>query len=263
MSARVFALLSACLLLSGSRLPAAEPTPLSPAQRTQLEDRLRMQLTAATRMIDAEPDQLAGWSSRGDARFFLVDFDGAVADYSRMVELNPALDTSHWRRGIAYFYAGEYEKAARQFERYHSYDNVDRENGIWRYLSQHKAYGREKAREGLLKYEKDDRQPFPDVYRLFAGKITPEEILANIAAADVSDNERDQRLFYAHLYIGLNHAVEGNEAAARSHLGKAVASTWPRRAGYGPNYMWHVARLHYDQLTTPAGRGSLPGEPDA
>ncbi|MEW4530962.1 hypothetical protein [Maioricimonas sp. JC845] len=263
MRSRAFVALSLCLLLAGNGLSRAEPPPLPDAERAQLEERLQTQLAAASRVIEAEPEQLAGWSSRGDARFFLGDFDGAVADYSRMVELTPSVDASHWRRGIAYFYADQFEKAAGQFERYHSFDNVDRENGIWRYLSQHKAYGREKAREGLLKYEKDDRQPFPDVYRLFAGKITPEEILANIAAADVSDNERDKRLFYAHLYIGLNHAVEGDKAAARTHLAKAVSNTWPRRAGYGPNYMWHVARLHYDQLTAPAGRRPQPGEPGA
>ncbi|QDU36319.1 Lipoprotein NlpI precursor [Maioricimonas rarisocia] len=248
MSLRAFALLTGWLLLSWCPSLRADPMPLSDAERSGLQNQLQSRLAAATRTIEMEPDGISGWSSRGDARFFLGNFDGAVADYSEMVDLSPALDASHWRRGIAYFYAGNYEEAAGQFERYHSYDNVDRENGIWRYLSQFKAYGRDRAREGLLKYEKDDRQPFPDVYRLFAGAITPEQILANIAAADIPDHERNKRFFYAHLYIGLNHAVEGDEAAARTHLAKAVSNSWPRRAGYGPNYMWHVARLHHDQL---------------
>ena len=66
-----------------------------------------------------------------------------MADYNRIVELSPQRDASHWQRGIAYFYAKDYKSAAGQFERYHSFDNVDRENGIWRYLSQHKAYGKD------------------------------------------------------------------------------------------------------------------------
>ncbi len=171
-----------------------------------------------------------------------------VADYEKMVELDPKLATSHWRRGIAYFYAKQYKDAANQFEIYHSFDDVDRENGIWRFFSQTKAYGLEKAKEGLLKYEKDDREPFPDVYRLFAEQITPEQILDRIAKADIDDEEREKREFYAHLYIGLNHAIQNRKEPARKHLAEAVKNKWGRKAGYGPHYMWQVGRVHYDLL---------------
>src|SRR5204862_70271 len=112
------------------------------------------------------------YSLRGDAFFKRGQFAKAAADYNKMVEIDKALDTGHWRRGIAWFYAGDYPKAAGQFEAYHSFDNVDRENGIWRYFSQAKAFGIPKAREGLLKYAKDDREPFPGLYQLFEGKTT-------------------------------------------------------------------------------------------
>ncbi len=177
-----------------------------------------------------------------------------------MVELNPDLDASHWRRGIAWFYAGEFKKAAGQFERYHSFDDVDRENGIWRYFSQHRAYGAEKARAGLLKYRKDDREPFPSVYQLFAGKTKPAEILTGIREADVSADEREKRLFYAQLYIGLNHSIEDETEAARAALREAVANRWGPTAGYGPTYMWHVGRVHYDLLREKAAAKLKPAE---
>jgi lipoprotein NlpI len=189
------------------------------------------------------------YSRRGDALLFRGRFKQAVGDYEKMVELDRRLEASHWRRGIAYFYAGRYRDAARQFERYNTFDDVDRENGIWRFFSQAKADGLEAARRGLLKYKKDDREPFPAVYRLFAGDVTPDEILEQIAAAEIDDRERDKRLFYAHLYIGLNEAIEDRPDAALPHLRKAVANEWGRRAGYGPSYMWHVGRLHYELLT--------------
>jgi lipoprotein NlpI len=187
-------------------------------------------------------------SARGDAHFKLGEFPKAVAEYEKMVELDPSIEKSHWRRGIAYFYAGQYDKAAHQFEIYDTFDNVDRENGIWRYFSQLKAHGKEKAQKGLLKYEKDDREPFPDVYQLFEGKRTPDQILEKIKAAEISDEARESRYFYAHLYIGLNFAVEGKKVDAIPHLRKATANTWGPKAGFGPNYMWHVGRLHYDLL---------------
>ena len=198
--------------------------------------------------IDASPKDDKLYSQRGDARFFLGKFDEAVADYDKMVELKPELDASHWRRGIAYFYVGRYGDAAAQFERYHSFDDVDRENGIWRYLSQAMDKGREEAQKELLRYEKDDREPFPDVYKLFAGEITPERILANIAKAEISERERTKREFYAHLYIGLHLTVLEDDERAMAHLKKAAANTWAPEAGYGPHYMWRVAKLHHAQL---------------
>ena len=168
-----------------------------------------------------------------------------------MVELDPATDASHWRRGIAYFYASDFDKASKQFERYHSFDNIDRENGIWRYLSHHKAKGQKYARKGLLKYEKDDREPFPAVYKLFAGQLTPEQILNQIAAANISKTEREKRIFYAELYIGLNELVERRAKSAEKHLHVAVATEWPRTAGFGPNYMWHVGRVQLNRLRQP------------
>lgn len=222
--------------------------PLSDKEVTELTKSFEKSLDEATQTIKKNPESLSGFSKRGDANFFLGRFKEAVADYDKMNELNAAESSSNWRRGIALFYAGRYKDAAAQFESYHSFDQVDRENGIWRYLSQHRALGRDKAREGLLKYQKDDREPFPAVYKLFAGSITPEQILDEIAKADLSESARDMRLFYAHLYIGLNFSVEDDAAKARQHLAIATRNTWPSTAGYGPNYMWHVGRLHEELL---------------
>jgi len=220
---------------------AAEP--ISAERMAEMQAAWDKTIRDSTIAIEKNPKDINAYSRRGDAYFFAGKFKEAVADYDKMVELDPASDASHWRRGIAYFYAGRYAEAASQFERYHSFDNVDRENGIWRYLSQVKVSGREKAREGLLKYAKDDREPFPAVYELFAGRITPERILQQIETAKLSADEREKRLFYAELYIGLNEFIEDRPESAQRHLERAVKNTWGPNAGYGPNFMWHVARL--------------------
>jgi lipoprotein NlpI len=245
--------LTSLLTASSISIEAAEPDahPLSQKRRDQMRTTLQNQVQQLSTSIQEKPT-VATCSRRGDAYFFLGEFDKALADYETTVELDPGLGASHWRRGIARFYALKYPAAAKQFEEYHSFDNVDRENGIWRYLSQHRAYGIKKAREGLLKYEKTDREPFPAVYQLFAGKITPQQIVKQIADADVDDQERDKREFYSHLYIGLNHAVEGRDKQAIEHLRKSTANNWGPAAGYGPHYMWHVGRLHYELLVAKA-----------
>ncbi len=248
---RVIALSIACMALHAALAGAADDDagkPLSSAERAALRGDLEKRLARLDREIESRPRDVGAYGFRGDAHFFLGRFEKAVADYDRMVELDPRVERSHWRRGIAYFYAGRYRDAARQFEIYHTHDDVDRENGIWRYLSQRRAHGLERARKGLLKYRKTDREPFGDVYALFAGKITPARILERVEGAEIDDDERSKRLFYAHLYIGLEAAVEGRDDEALRHLGRAVANPWPRRAGFGPRYMWHVGRLHHDRL---------------
>ena len=78
--------------------------------------------------------------------------------------------------------------------------------------------------------------------------MTPAEILNEIESAEISKNEREQRRFYAHLYIGLNYSVERQDDRAREHLAAATRNDWPATAGYGPHYMWHVGRLHEELL---------------
>lgn len=238
--------LTICCAVSTSLLSAEPPLPAERVERIQkshAESEKKL-----TEEIAAKPQDVDLYSRRGDARFFQGKYAEAVDDYEQMVKLDPKLETSHWRKGIACFYAGDYKKAAHQFEIYHTFDNVDRENGIWRYLSQVKSLGREKARAGLLKYAKDDREPFPAVYKLFAGEITPEKILEEIAQAEITKEDRTRRLFYAELYIGLNYFVDGDPQAAQRHLAESVKNDWGRQAGYGPNYMWHVGRLQEASL---------------
>lgn len=221
------------------------------AMNKSLTTELESQLKALPEIGDSDADAVGKYSRRGDLHMFLGKFAEAEADYKKMSVLNPDLDASHWRLGIAMYLAGHPEDAAAQFDKYHSFDNVDRENGIWRYLSHRAAFGKEKAREQLLKYEKDDRPPFREVYQLFEGTMTADQVLQSISP-DLPESSRKSRLFYAQLYVGLNDAVEDKTESALRALREAVKNDWPREAGFGPDYMWHVGRLQYLRLKTAA-----------
>lgn len=221
------------------------------AMNKELTAELEGQLKALPAIADTDADAVGKYSRRGDLHMFLGKSAEAEADYKKMSMLNPDLDASHWRLGIAMYLAGHPEDAAAQFDKYHSFDNVDRENGIWRYLSHRAAFGKEKAREQLLKYEKDDRPPFREVYQLFEGTMTAAQVLQSISP-DLPDSSRQSRLFYAQLYVGLNDAVEDKPESALKALREAVKNDWPREAGFGPDYMWHVGRLQYLRLKAAA-----------
>jgi lipoprotein NlpI len=207
------------------------------------------QLASLDAAVMQAPEEIKLRSQRGDVRLFLGRFRKAIEDFEKMIALDPAQDAPHWRLGIAYYFAGEHAKSAKQFEKYHAYDARDRENGIWKFLAQAKTDGLEKARAEMLVYTRFDREPFPSLYEMFAGRSSGEEVLAE---AKTKGLESDAGvMFFAHYYVGLNESLLGRMGSAREHLRKAVALFSPRTARRGgPGYMWHVARLHLETLNS-------------
>ncbi len=136
-------------LLSLVTLHAAEPEAW-PAWRAPMLAKFTDELKELNTALVAAPDAVALLSRRGDYQVFLGHFKEAVADYERMIALDPAQDAPHWRLGIAYYFNGQFAKSARQFEKYHEYDGRDRENGIWKFLAQARAEARKSARGNAL-----------------------------------------------------------------------------------------------------------------
>src|SRR5262245_18763968 len=50
--------------------------------------------------------------ARGEKQFRQGRIAESIADFDRQIELQPAQEAHHWQRGIAYYYAREYEKGA-------------------------------------------------------------------------------------------------------------------------------------------------------
>lgn len=231
------------LSISNAEDPAADPNRAMLAQTaTDLEE--------CTAALGRTPDSVRLYSRRGDCHLFLGHFAEAVADFEKMIALDPAQDAPHWRLGIAYYFAGDFAKAAKQFEKYHAYDGGDRENGIWKFLSQARGESLAKARAEMLVYSRFDREPFPALYEIFAGSRTTDDFFREIERKDLARDERV--MFFANYYAGLNEALLGHRERAVELTRKAAASAWGRTAENGPAYMWQVARLHAARLAAGA-----------
>jgi len=226
---------------------AHTPEPLPAEERAQLLAEFTVDLKKWDAEIAADPRAVEAYSHRGDAQLFLGRFSAATADFEKMIALDPTQDAPHWRLGIAYYLAGQFAKSARQFEKYHSYDGGDRENGIWRFLAQAKSDGIEKARGEMLVYTHFDREPFPALYQMFAGKKTPEDVLAEMKRRGLESDEN--ALFFGRYYAGLDEELLGRHERALELVSEAVAGPLKggTRAAALP-YMWQVARVHFDVL---------------
>lgn len=189
---------------------------------------------------------------RGRAYFCQAQLRESLADFNRMIELDPARERQLWERGIVQYYLGQYAEGARQFELYQTYYDQDVENSVWRYLCQVRATDAEQARRQMLPIERDRRVPLMEIYRLFRGEGTVDDVLKGAERPGSSDEELIDQRFFAHLYLGLYYEALGQVEQSRKHIDLAVD-----RFGQHRHYMWEVARVH-QQLRRPAEAGN-PG----
>lgn len=192
-------------------------------------------------VIAKNPKQALAFYLRGRENFRAGDIKQSVSDLDKHVELavvsDPKAEARQWERGISYYYAGEFEKGAKQFELYQTFHDQDVENSTWRYLCVARADGVEKARKTLLPISDDRRVPMMQIYDLYRGKLKPADVLAAAAEGEPTKEALNRQLFYAHLYIGLWHEAAGEHDLAKKHILEAEK----HKIGH---YMWDVAHVH-------------------
>lgn len=222
---------------------ASAAQPEWPFWRKDLMEKFTNEYREIDAKLTKKPDTVEYLSRRGDLLLFMGAFPEAVADFEKMIALDPAQDAPHWRLGIAYYFNGQFEKSEKQFLKYHVYEHGhDRENGIWKFLAQEKVDGLEKAREEMLIYPESDREPFPALYAMFAGRRSPEDVFADVESKKLTDDKHVQ--FFANYYVGLYELMLDHRQRALELLRKAVDI----HPDADTVYMWNVARLNWERL---------------
>jgi lipoprotein NlpI len=179
-------------------------------------------VAAFDKALDLDDKFAVVYDHRGSERFKLGQIKESLADFDRYLELDPKAKNGHWKRGISLYYLGKFEEGRKQFEGYEKVDTNDVENAVWHYLCNARAVGVEKARKELLKIGKDKRVPMMEVYALYAGKAKPDDVLTAAHAGKPDAEELKNRLFYAHLYLGLYYEAEGDKKKAQEHITRAA-----------------------------------------
>jgi lipoprotein NlpI len=185
-----------------------------------------------------DPKAAEAYDHRGSEQFKLGHISESLADFDRFLEQRPEARDAHWKRGISCYYAGKYDEGRKQFELGKVIYKDDVENAAWHFLCLAKQSGLDKARQSLLEIGTDKRVPLMEVYALYAGKAKPDDVLAAARAGKPGADELNERLFYAHLYLGLYADVAGDRKQALEQITRAVEDHKI------DHYMGDVARLH-------------------
>lgn len=201
------------------------------------------------RVVKTSPEQPLVYNRRGALYFKLGRFDDSIADFDREIELDPRRELNHWQRGLSYYYAGRYEDGAKQFELAFKTENPnDYENGIWHFLCRARLDGVEKARESILDIEGDERIPMREIYALYRGLGTADDVMQAAERGYPNAAELNNRLFYALLYVALFDDVSGDTETALRLTERAVSNFQVT------HYMWDVARVHLETLKAKTGK---------
>ena len=173
--------------------------------------------------------------SRAEESFRQARIRQAIADFDRRIQLQPNEEAGNWQRGIAYYYAGEYEKGASQFALHKTVNPQDVENAAWHFLclARGPKGSIDKARKSLINVTSDSRVPMTQIQQMFAGTLPPEKVLA--AGTEAGGAAK----FYADLYVGLYYEALHRDAESLRLLKLAADNPSAKE-----NYMGDVARVH-------------------
>jgi lipoprotein NlpI len=171
--------------------------------------------------------------NRAVAEFEQGRFAASAAAFDELAAMMPDRAPHLWQRGIALYYSRRYTDCRRQFESHRLVNPDDVENAAWHFLCVAREQNPRAARAALLPVGPDARVPMQQVYQMFRGDLTPEEVIK----AAGSDSEGR---FYGNLYVGLYLDVLGRRDVALQHIKNAASDQFTPVGGY----MSMVAKVH-------------------
>lgn len=185
-------------------------------------DKVDEALADAEMSIKLSPNLWQAHACRGSVYLRRREYEKSIADFSKAIILGDTTTESLKLRGIAKFYAGQLEQAAKDFSQSLAIGNVDDQiySALWLAWT-HKRM-QKPLPEQIAKYAGESGKtswPRPAL-AMFAGKITPDELLAGLESKN--GDERHMTLTEGYFYVGQYYMAQDDHEMARRYFQKTL-----------------------------------------
>lgn len=178
----------------------------------------------ASKIMETVPDDFRLYVLRGELNYMAGDMKASVSDFDQAILIQPDAEPQLWQRGLALYYLDRFQDGADQFESHRTVNGQDVENAVWHFACVAKASSFDDARKQLMPIQRDPRAPMMQIHQLYAGKMTPDQVLAAAREGlDPDSNEAARNEFYANFYIGLYFEAKGEQDEAMKYMKRSIA----------------------------------------
>lgn len=153
------------------------------------------------------------------------NFVEAYNSFDSTLEIQPDHDFALLNRGIALYYGGRPELAAKDLKRFYDKDQADPYRALWFYMIE-KENNQEEASAFLqeARTRMDDGNWATLIVDFYLGKITETELLDDMVIGVTSTEELTDRLCEVYFYLGKYHSSKNEIGKATSYF-KLTLST--------------------------------------
>lgn len=190
-------------------------------------------ITAFDKSLEMNPKQPGAISLRGTTRLNTGDLRGAAGDYRKVLEMDQRNPAAHADLGFVYFFARQYDAAAKSFSNAMTVDKNMTFLNPWMYYATSKSNANAASLPQFagLASKPADQMGWPDRITLFLmDKITQDQLLG--AANQTDAKVREAQLTEANYFIGLKTLGSGDRATAQPYLQKAASSNATNLSAY-------------------------------
>ena len=147
-------------------------------QLHEMQGRHRLAIADYDAVLKLDPSVVEVYNRRGSEHFKLGHIEASIADFDRAIELNPGQEPYHWQRGISLLLRRPLREGAGSVPVPSAGQRQRRGERRVAFSLRRPAGGSEaRPRQALLNIEGDRRVPMMEIYRLFRGEGSIDEVM--------------------------------------------------------------------------------------
>lgn len=175
--------------------------------------------------IQLKPDLAEAYNALGVHYTQQMDFIQAYEAFDATLDINPTYDFAFLNRGIALYYGGRPDLAAKDLGTFYAKDESDPYRALWSYIaaSQLDAV---KARQSLEASRNvlDINNWATKLVDLYLDRINENQLLNSLIKGVTSQRQLTDRLCEAYFYLGKYHAERGHRGVASNYFKLALST---------------------------------------